>query len=111
MNLFKEILLSITNSHLNKSRKLIADYLSKQPDLKNNYDRYLDTLNKIYKEAYYWHGTGIYQYKSTGNSKYESVFSKETINVLENIFKEGYLKPHYDPWVKTKGEYSKSVST
>ncbi len=111
MNIFKEAVIFITNSHLNKSRKAIDMYLSKHPDFKNNFDKDFVTLNKIYQEAYYWHGTGRYQYKTIGNSKYESVSTKQKFDVLENIFKEGGLRPHEDPWIKTNGEYSRSIST
>jgi hypothetical protein len=57
------------------------------------------TIKSLYGQAYYWHGTGRYHYKHSGESKYDSRATSQTVDVLQSIIKQGGLKPQYDFWM------------
>ena len=64
------------------------------------YQSHYELIKDLYKDAYYWHGTGRFHYKHKGSSKYDAGFSDELIDVLKSIISNDGLKPHYDFWTK-----------
>lgn len=103
-------ILNFLKRDLKRSQTQIDNSLHSNPNLVSLYKRYKTKLRNIYNQAYYWHGTGLYHYK-TLESKYKGVLDFEVEKTLKNIIREGGLKPNDDPWVKTHKEYSRTVST
>ena len=111
MNIYNWLVVKITNKHLAKSREKLKENLAQDSVFQKVYNTYEKDLDMIFKKTTYWHGTGFYQYKTLGDSKYQKVSKTKIFNVLESIIAEKGLRPHQDPWIKTQRQYSKSVST
>lgn len=97
------------NSHLKKERVIIKNNKNYQ----KLFDEFYTTkkkVEKLYKQAYYWHGTGFYQYQIKG-TKYKKILFEKKELVLKKIIDYGGLKPHFDQWIKINGQrYNYSIS-
>ncbi len=102
--MLKKLILFIASLYL----KPIHD-LASHP-LYNKYLNYLPLLEKCYRSAYYWHGTGRYHYKLKGTSKYEGIDHSQTDDVLESIIDTGGIIPKYDPYINVNGSPGESIS-
>jgi len=80
------------------------------PELLAEYEDQAQTIHKLVMQTKYWHGTGRFQYKTSGNSKYDGVRHSETFDVLEDVVKEGGLAPHYDPWFEKYVHVARTTS-
>lgn len=89
---------------INKAERRLRPFRNRQEVLKKpefaKYAEYEPVIDKCYKDATYWHGTGRYQYSHANDTRYENVDFKKHIDILELILKEGGLKPHHEPWLK-----------
>lgn len=107
MNLFERVLFSRSEKHLRKYRDatkyMRADFLSQ-------YYLYLPDIERCYKRAGYWHGTGRYHYHHANDSRYEEADAQRVVHVLESILDGGALTRHQDLWVKYEGQFKKTVS-
>lgn len=84
------------------SYRLRAENVKKEKEA--DYQSYLPRIKELYAKATYWHGTGGYHYSYQGESRYESVDTKELINVLDSIIEQDRLTPHQDPWIVSGGK-------
>ncbi|MDO8518209.1 MAG: hypothetical protein Q7S26_02885 [bacterium] len=107
MRLVDKLLVSHGERHLARYRNGAAQL---HPDFLQAYYSYLPEIERCYKKASYWHGTGRYHYYHADDSRYEGIGAKRVVNVLESIFDEGALVGHQDLWTKINGEFKKTVS-
>ena len=84
----------------------------KEQDNKNftTYLKFLPPIEECYQSAFYWHGTGRYHYKYSGDSKYEGTHTNDHLDVLKSIINSNGLVPRYDPWIKADNAFKDSIS-
>jgi hypothetical protein len=70
----------------------------------DQYQKYLPQISTLYTETTHWHGTGRYHYQHQNGSRYKTVRTDSTTDILEAILKTNGLEPHYDPWINSGGK-------
>jgi len=81
-----------------------------QAELRDKYVEYLPQIEKCYKAAGYWHGTGRYHYRHAEDSRYEGAGKGEVTDVLASIIIKEGLTAHEDLWITIDGQHKKTVS-
>ena len=79
-------------------------------ELENEYLSYLPILEECYSSASYWHGTGHYHYYHSNDSRYGTVDTTRTVDVLASIINHKGLTGHQDLWVVVGGKTLKTIS-
>jgi len=107
MSAIRTLILSHSEKHLARYRenaKVVKEEVGEE------YRSYLPLLEICYARAKYWHGTGHYHYQHPGDSRYGTVHSTRTINVLDSILEIGGLANHQDLWVRTNTRKTVSLA-
>src|SRR4030042_2598517 len=99
MYLIDEIVDGISSKLLNSYK---YDIQSDPLNIKTLYKSKLGLIKCLYKDAFYWHGTGRYHYQCGGKSKYHEKTGSGKIDVLESIIKHEGIVPQYDFWTKMR---------
>jgi hypothetical protein len=108
---FRKIIIRLNNyTFANYKNTSYIGLEIKNPKLIAEYKIYEQELIDLLSQTKYWHGTGLYQYQITGESKYNGVNHTKILNVLETILSNKALVPNYDPWFEKYIHSSKSIS-
>lgn len=93
---------------LRKAEKRLLPYRKQAKSLETEmiaqYQSYLDQTKTLYQQTTHWHGTGRYHYKHHNGSRYKSVTTDTTTDILGAILLSDGLLPHYDPWIDSNGK-------
>jgi hypothetical protein len=79
-----------------------------QDDFGNAYADLLPAIERCYRDAQYWHGTGRYHYRLQGSSRYDGT-QAEIDDIFASILRNGLL-PHRDTWIDFGLENNESIS-
>jgi hypothetical protein len=107
MNLLEK---AVTRAWERKLKKYREEAVRIKKEHDEEFQKHLPHIERCYAKAYYWHGTGRYQYKHGDSTRYEALDTSKHVDVLDSIIAGGGLTPHHDPWMLSDGGYAQTIS-
>ncbi len=107
MRILEEFVLTRSERHLERYRNAARGI---RVGFREEYESFLPQIERSYREAGYWHGTGRYHYWRRGDARYKIVGADSMADVVESILRNRAITSHQDLWTATKEQHGATVS-